>query len=44
MTRAQGQDTTRKFSARVIHLANCQPSKKGGSSASATAPATTQGV
>ena len=42
-TSAQGQDTTRKMSARWIHSPQL-PTKSGGSRASSSAPITTQGV
>ncbi len=43
ITRAQGQDTTRKVSARFIHSPQ-PPTNRGGSTASSTAPITTAGV
>ena len=42
-TSAQGQDTTRKISARLIHMDQL-PVKSGGTRASSTAPMTTTGV
>ena len=43
-TNAQGQDTTRKISARRIHSLHSPWNSSGGTSASSTAPMTTQGV
>ena len=44
MTRAQGQETTRKFKARVNHIFQVPKPSTGGSTASTTAATTTAGV
>ena len=43
-TSAQGQDTTRKISARLIHPLHAPPPRSGGSTASSSALTTTRGV
>ena len=44
MTRAQGQETTRKLSARVMESVQEMAVNRGGRNASATAASTTAGV
>ena len=44
MTSAQGQEMTRKMSARWIHIEKEPPVTSGGTTASRAAPMTTQGV